>query len=92
MPYFTYIGINKTRTVLYTGVTNNLQIRSEQHAEKTNPGFTAKYNVNRIVWYDVFNSPQEAIGAEKRIKGWTRAKKIELIQSKNPQFKDLNRQ
>lgn len=52
-------------------------------------GFALKYNVNKIVWYDVFSSPQEAIEAEKKIKGWVRIKKVNLIKSANPGFQDL---
>ena len=89
MPYYTYIASNKWNTVLYTGVSGNLEKRSDEHAKKVHPGFTAKYNVNKILWYEVFSNPTEAISAEKKIKGWTRQKKFALIRNKNPRFEDL---
>ena len=88
--YYTYIATNKNNTVLYTGVTNDLARRSYEHKNKIINGFTAKYNVNKIVWYNAFSSPYEAIAAEKTIKGRTRAKKIKLIASINHEFKDLD--
>ena len=87
--YYTYIATNKTNTVLYTGVTNNLKRRMYQHGHKLISGFTSKYNINKLVYYEVFNTPNEAIAAEKQIKGWIRIKKIKLIKSKNLEFKDL---
>ncbi|OIP78027.1 MAG: hypothetical protein CO002_00365 [Candidatus Portnoybacteria bacterium CG_4_8_14_3_um_filter_44_10] len=87
--YFVYIATNKWNTVLYTGVTNNLHGRMYQHKNKLVEGFTKKYNINKLIYYESFNNVQEAILAEKRIKGWTRKKKTELIKSKNPEFGDL---
>lgn len=72
--YFVYIITNVYNTVLYTGMTNNLERRMYEHAQKLVPGFTSKYNVNKLVYYESFPSPQEAITAEKRIKGWIRKK------------------
>lgn len=89
MTFFTYIATNKNNTVLYTGVTNNLRRRIYEHAKKTHSGFTAKYNVNKLVWYEMFASPTEAIAAEKRIKGWTREKKLTLVRNSNPDFTNL---
>ena len=86
--YWVYIATNKSNT-LYTGVTNDLQRRMHEHKNKLIGGFTKKYNINKLVYYQLFNNPKEAIGAEKKIKGWTRKKKIELIKSVNPTFKDL---
>ena len=80
---------NKVNNVLYTGVTNNLQRRVYEHKNKLIPGFTAKYNVNKLIFYDVFGRPEEAISAEKKIKGWTRQKKLNLIKSKNLYFEEL---
>lgn len=60
-----------------------------EHKNKIVKGFTEKYNVDKLVFYDTFDNPQEAIEAEKKIKGWLRIKKINLIKSKNPEFKDL---
>ena len=87
--YYVYIATNRTDSVLYTGVTNNLIKRMYEHKNKLVSGFTSKYNVNKLVYYDAFNNPQEAISAEKRIKGWIRKKKLLLIKSINPRFDDL---
>jgi putative endonuclease len=89
MSYYTYIATNSGKTVLYTGVTNNLSKRIFQHANKVTDGFTSRYNVNRVVWYDVFENIYNAIAAEKKIKGWSRAKKIDLIKSVNPDLSNL---
>lgn len=88
MPYYVYILTNKSNT-LYTGVTNNLERRLQEHADKLVPGFTAKYNLNKLIYLDEFKRIEDAIAAEKKIKGWTRKKKMELIKSINPEFKDL---
>ena len=88
--YFVYIGTNKLNRVLYTGVTHNLLNREYQHKTKLNRNsFTAKYNVNKIVYYETFTNIHNAIAREKEIKGWVRRKKIELILSINPGWKDL---
>ena len=87
--YFVYIATNKRNTVLYTGVTNNLEKRMFEHKNKLIKGFTSKYNVVKLVYYEIFNSPKDAIVAEKKIKGWTRQKKIDLIRSMNKKFEDL---
>jgi len=87
--YYTYIATNKINTVLYTGVTNDLERRIHEHKNKLIPGFTSKYNINKLVWYENFSSPEEAISAEKKIKGWVRAKKLNLVKSINPNFNDL---
>ncbi|MDP2705739.1 MAG: GIY-YIG nuclease family protein [bacterium] len=89
--YFVYIATNKNDTVLYTGITNNIQRRMYEHSHKAHLGFTAKYNVNKLLWYEVFSSPTEAIVAEKKIKGWRREKKLKLIEDFNPDFKNLLR-
>lgn len=87
--FYVYIATNKNSTVLYTGITNNLFKRIYEHKNKLTAGFSSRYNINKVIYYEVFNSPEEAILAEKRIKGWTRKKKIDLIKIKNPEFKDL---
>lgn len=87
--YWVYIATNKSNT-LYTGVTNNLQRRMYEHQNKLIKGFTEKYNINKLIYFQEFNNPQEAISAEKKIKGWTRKKKIDLIKSINPTFEDLS--
>ena len=87
--YYVYIATNNSNSVLYTGVTNNLQRRMHQHKNKSIAGFTAKYNINKLVFYEVFNSPQEAIAAEKKIKAGSRQKKIILIEAMNPTWRNL---
>lgn len=87
--YWVYIATNKSNT-LYIGMTNNLLRRIYEHQHKIIRGFTSKYNINKLIYYQEFNTPNEAIVAEKKIKGWTREKKIQLIKSINPTFKDLS--
>jgi len=87
--YFTYILASKTR-VIYIGVTNHLERRLRDHLTKNTDGFTARYNVNRLVWYETFSNIREAIAAEKKLKGWTRKKKTDLIEETNPDWKDLS--
>jgi putative endonuclease len=82
---------NKKNTVLYTGVTSDLKERVNQHKQKVHPSsFTAKYNVCKLVYYEVFESINEAIAREKQIKGGSRKKKIEMINRFNPQWDDLS--
>lgn len=88
--YFTYIATNFTNTVLYTGVTNDLVRRISQHKSGQIEGFTAKYRVNKLVYFQKFTDIKEAIGAEKKIKGLLRGKKIKLIEYMNPDWKDLS--
>ncbi len=87
--YFTYIATNKNNTVLYAGITNNLERRIYEHSNKLTKGFTVKYNVKKLVWYEQFQTAYDAISAEKKIKGWKRDKKVALIKSINPEFRDL---
>lgn len=87
--YYVYIATNKSNKVLYTGMSNELSRRMFEHASKISNGFTARYNVHKLVFYDIFPTAIEAIEAEKRIKGWTRVKKINLIESSNPEWRDL---
>lgn len=89
MSYFVYILTNKLCTTLYTGITNNLDRRLFEHTNKLSAGFTAKYNINKLVYIESFSHSIEAIAAEKKIKGWTRIRKIRLIESKNPYWEDL---
>jgi len=86
--YYVYIATNFHNTVLYTGITNNLERRMYEHANKITYGFTSRYNVNKLIWYEEFPNPEEAIAAEKKIKGWRRDKKIILIKKSNPNFVD----
>jgi putative endonuclease len=89
--YFVYIMTNKNRTTLYVGVTNNLVGRVWQHRNPASDrAFTSRYNVRCLVWYEHFPDINAAIACEKRIKGWTRAKKIALIEKMNPKWDDLS--
>jgi len=87
--YYVYIMTNKSRT-LYTGVTNNLIRRVYEHKNKLVAGFTSKYNIHFLVYYEAGSDIHSAIAREKQIKGWLRAKKITLIDSMNPAWKDLS--
>jgi len=87
--YWVYIITNVGHTVLYTGVTNDLHKRIMEHKEKRGSKFTSKYNVTKLVYYQSYNRVQDAIAAEKKIKAGSRAKKIQLIESVNPQWEDL---
>jgi len=80
---------NKNNSVIYTGMTNNLIRRVYEHKEKTIDGFTKKYNCTKIVYYEIFNDPYNAIAREKQIKAGSRKKKIDLINAVNPEWKDL---
>jgi len=82
--YYTYILTNKNNTVLYTGVTSNLKARIYQHKTKMPKGFTSRYNVDKLVYVECFDSPWDAINREKQIKTGSRQKKIDLISSANP--------
>lgn len=88
--YYVYIATNRNNTVLYTGVTNNLARRMHEHKNKFIQGFSSKYNICKLVYYEVFSRPQEAIAAEKTIKAGSRKKKVLLIENVNPQWKDLS--
>ena len=76
--------------VLYLGVTNNLSKRVFQHKQKLIPGFTQKYNVAKLVWFEPHSSIRAAISSEKEIKRWRRSKKVALIESLNPNWNDLS--
>lgn len=80
---------NYTNSVLYTGVTSNLVRRVFEHKEKLADGFTKKYNVNKLVYFEVFEDPENAINREKAIKNLLRRKKIALIEKDNPKWEDL---
>ena len=87
--FYVYLMAGKFRT-LYTGVTNNLERRVLEHKGKLVPGFTSKYNINHLVYYETFGDIRDAIKREKKIKGWLRAKKVALIVAGNPTWKDLS--
>jgi len=86
--YFVYIMSSPTGT-LYIGITNSIYRRALQHKAREVEGFAQKYGCNRAVYYEAFDDVHKAIGREKQLKGWTRAKKITLIESKNPRWEDL---
>ena len=87
--YYTYIITNKMDGVLYIGMTSNLKNRMYQHKNKTLKGFSNRYNLNILVYYEKFNFPNPAIRREKQIKKWNRQWKINLINDFNPDWKDL---
>lgn len=86
--YWVYILSNNTGT-LYVGVTGNLNLRIQQHKLKVIKGFTQRYNITRLVYFEEFSQIKDAINAEKMLKGWTRIKKLNLIKSINPNLEDL---
>lgn len=87
--YYVYIATNSQNNVLYTGVTNNLIRRIWEHKQKLISGFTERYNINKLVFYEVFEDINEAIAREKQLKGGSREKKLKLIESINPGLEDL---
>ena len=89
--YYVYLITNQNNRVLYTGVTNDLPRRILEHRKKTVKGFTARYNVDKLVFFEVTSDVHAAIAREKQIKGWIRAKKNALVESINPTWRDLSR-
>ncbi|MGR3292611.1 MAG: GIY-YIG nuclease family protein [Candidatus Scalindua sp.] len=87
--YYVYILANRTKTI-YTGVTNNLQRRIFEHKHLMTKGFAYKYKLTKLVYYEVGRDIKVAISREKQIKGWLRKKKIALIESVNPEWRDLS--
>jgi putative endonuclease len=87
--YHVYIMTNRSKT-LYTGVTNDIERRVYEHKQKLVNGFTKRYNLTMLVYYETTNDVQSAISREKQIKGWLRRKKIALIESVNPEWADLS--
>ena len=87
--YYVYIMTNRSKT-LYTGVTNNLQLRMYEHQHHLIAGFTSKYQITRLVYFEETSDVNVALAREKHIKGWLRAKKVALIESINPDWQDLS--
>ncbi len=87
--YYIYIMTNKSNTVLYTGVTNDLIRRAYGHKEKLIDGFTRRYNADRLVYYETCGDIESAIGREKQIKAGSRQKKEQLVNAMNPEWHDL---
>ncbi len=87
--YYVYILTNKSKT-LYVGVTNDLERRIYEHKNKLVEGFASKYNLTKLAYFEETNSAESAISREKQLKGWLRRKKVALIESMNPDWKDLS--
>lgn len=87
--YYVYLMTNYTNRVIYTGVTNNLKRRVYQHKHKVHKGFTNKYNINKLVYFEIFDDINNAISREKQLKAGPRRKKVSLIIKNNPRFEDL---
>ena len=87
--YYVYILASKRNGTLYIGVTSNLVRRAWEHKNDVVEGFTKKYGVHQLVWYEVADTPNAAITREKQLKKWSRAWKLKLIEEKNPHWKDL---
>ena len=86
---YIYILSNKNRTIFYTGITGNLVSRMKSHLEGKGSDFCRKYNIRELIYYELFIDIREAIKREKEIKGWRRAKKLALIQKRNPELQNL---
>jgi putative endonuclease len=87
--YYVYILTTKNNKMLYVGVTNNLERRVLEHKSKLIPGYTEKYNLNKLVYFEEFSNINDAIFNEKKIKGWLRSKKDDLISNFNSEWNDL---
>ena len=90
MNYYVYILTNKSDRVMYIGVTNNLERRVFEHKQELVEGFTKRYHVHKLVYYEKFSDAYAAITREKQIKGWNRKRKNKLIESVNPRWRDLS--
>ena len=88
--YYVYILTNRKRNVLYTGVTNNLMRRVSEHKSKAGSGFTSRYNVGYLVYFEHFRDPKSAIAREKQIKAGSRASKEKLIKTVNPSMDEID--
>ena len=89
MAYYVYILASRKDGVIYIGVTNDIVRRVYEHRMKAVPGFTSKYIITRLVWFEVYDDPTNAITREKELKKWKRRWKTELIEAQNPQWNDL---
>ena len=86
--YYVYVATNRSET-LYIGVTNNPALRMAEHASGEVPGFTSKYNIDTLIYFEETSDVNQAIAREKQLKGWSREKKINLIESMNPRWQNL---
>ena len=89
MAYYVYILASRKDGAIYIGVTNDIVRRIYEHRIKAVPGFTSKYNITRLVWFEAHDDPTNAIAREKELKKWQRAWKIRLIEAQNPEWSDL---
>jgi putative endonuclease len=89
MAYYVYILASRKDGATYVGVTNDIVRRIYEHRSKVVPSFTSRYNITRLVWFEIYDDPVSAISREKEIKKWKRAWKIQLIEGQNPQWNDL---
>ena len=87
--FYTYILTNWNHRVMYVGITNQLERRLYEHQHELNDGFTKKYHVHQLVYFETTEDVKAAIAREKQIKGWTRARKNALVEQMNPEWKDL---
>jgi putative endonuclease len=89
LPYYVYLLASRKNGTLYLGVTRDLVRRTYEHKKETIPGFSSRYGVNRLVWFEWFDDPTNAITREKELKKWRRQWKIDLIEKSNPDWRDL---
>jgi putative endonuclease len=89
MNYFVYIIASRKDGAIYIGVSNDIVRRIYEHRNKVVPGFASKYNITRLVWFEMYDDPISAISREKELKKWKRSWKIQLIEKQNPQWNDL---
>jgi len=89
LPFYVYLLASKRNGILYLGVTRDLVRRVYQHKTKATPGFTSRYGVQRLVWFETYDDPTTAIAREKDVKKWRRAWKLRLIEEANPTWRDL---
>jgi putative endonuclease len=89
LPYYVYLLASRKDGTLYLGVTRDLVRRTYEHKTKAKPGFASRYDVRRLVWFEVYDDPTNAIVREKEIKKWRRQWKVDLIQKSNPEWRDL---
>ena len=89
MAYYVYILASRRDGAIYVGITNDLARRVYEHRIKAVPGFTAKYNITQLVWFEVYDDPISAISRERELKKWKRAWKIRLIEKDNPNWNDV---
>ena len=90
--FYAYIMTNVSWKPLYTGFTSNMVRRAAEHKDNTFDGYTGRYKIDRLVYFEVFRYSNNAINREKQLKKWSRAKKIALVKSKNPKWDDLSRE